>query len=87
MKPNRLDDPGCLEVIDAWLHQLARDADYAQRICAAWPTERGAIIKAAVAALGQWAAELGSGVMFYMGQRITRAEFDSASPGALPAPR
>lgn len=47
-----------------------------------WPTERVAVIREARAASGgKWPAELTSGVMFYMGERITRAEFEAK--GAL----
>jgi hypothetical protein len=41
-----------------------------------WPTDRASIIRAAVIAWHyHWPDQLESGVMFYMGQRITRAEF------------
>jgi hypothetical protein len=44
-----------------------------------WPTERAEVIKAAVRACGgEWPSELPSGVMFYMGERITRADFRAA---------
>lgn len=42
-----------------------------------WPTERAAVIREARAACnGEWPAKLESGVMFFMGERITRAEFE-----------
>jgi hypothetical protein len=45
-----------------------------------WPTERSEVVKAARhASGGKWPEELPSGVMFYMGERITRAEFERAA--------
>lgn len=47
-----------------------------------WPTERSEVIKAAICASGgKWPAELPSGVMFYMGERITRADFEGIASG------
>jgi hypothetical protein len=47
-----------------------------------WPTERAEVIKAAVRAeRGVWPPMLGGFVMFYMGERITRAEFDAVAKG------
>ena len=42
-----------------------------------WPTERAEVIRAAVADWRTWPDQLESGVMFYMGERITRAEFEA----------
>lgn len=45
-----------------------------------WPTERERVIEAAVREDGGvWPYQLVSGVMFYMGERITRAEFERVS--------
>jgi hypothetical protein len=41
-----------------------------------WPTDRASKIRCAVVAWNyRWPEQLESGVMFYMGERITRAEF------------
>lgn len=45
-----------------------------------WPTEHDEVVRYAVRALGGvWPAELESGRMFYMGERVTREEFRAAA--------
>ncbi|VTU25176.1 hypothetical protein H4CHR_01542 [Variovorax sp. PBS-H4] len=41
-----------------------------------WPDEHNEVVKCAVRALRKWPAELESGRMFYMGERVTREEFE-----------
>lgn len=55
---------------------LRSDAARSAAIVAGWPTERTAIIRQCVADLVRWTQ--GDSVQFYMGERITRAEFLAA---------
>lgn len=47
-----------------------------------WPDDHDEIVKRAVRDLGTWPKELSSGRMFYMGDRITREEFNKARQDA-----
>lgn len=45
-----------------------------------WPDDHDEVVKYAARALGGiWPAELESGRMFYMGERVTREEFRAAA--------
>ena len=45
-----------------------------------WPDDHDEVVKCAARALkGVWPPELESGRMFYMGERVTREEFQAAA--------